>query len=212
MREEILRLLDVAEGAGLDVIKGAKLDVTEGAKDGCILATMGSRGNSRTAQDIPVAAEMLGLLRHFGGSLDSIQVNETELLPLRPGIYDLVEPGKIVALVPVQAGTLDLVAYWISQGIQSPELVAMPGLLAIPFSIEEHDDGQWLIPEWFALYYVDSSDKHCVPLLTLRSVLDDNRFGDWVSTALARAGVFQLPTAAATAGAQRVILEKAPQN
>jgi len=191
MRDELRRLLDAAEAG----------------EAGSMLRVMGKQANPRVAQDIPVASEMLGLLRHFGNSLP-YQETDCDWLPLQPGIYDHATAGRTVAIVPVKAGELDLIAYWLTQNIQSPELLALPGLLAIPFSIEEHDGQSWLIPEWFSLFYVDASADHCVPLLGLRSVLDDGRFSDWVPAALARADAFGLPTAAAVQGAGRVVVKK----
>jgi len=191
MRDELLHLLDVAEAAGA----------------GSMLAIMGAHENSSIAHDIPVAAEMLGLLRHFLPTLP-YQVTKDGLLALDPGIYDYTELGHVVALIPLHAGELDLVAYWLSQAMQSPKLVALPGMLALPFSIEIHDGQRWLIPEWFALFYVDRSPKHCVPLLAFRSVLNDGRFADWVPAALVRADSFGLRTEEATKAANRVVVRK----
>ncbi|ANN80903.1 hypothetical protein [Bordetella flabilis] len=191
MRNELLHLLDVAEAA----------------EAGSVLALMGGKSNPHVAQDIPVAAEMLGLLRHFMDRLP-YQATEDASLALAPGIYVRSTSRQVIALVPIQAGELDLVAYWLCQGFQSPKLASMPGLLAIPFSIEEHDDQRWLIPEWFALFYVDASVEHCVPLLALRSVLDDSRFSDWVPAALARAASFGLSTDKAVLAAERVVVQK----
>ncbi len=190
MREKILRLLDVAETA----------------EAGSVLGVMGD-ANDRTAQDVPVAAEMLGLLRHFLGSLAFVEAPSDGPLPMSPGVYARGD-GQLVALLPIGADELALIAYWISESLQSPTVSALPGLLALPFAIEEHEGTEWLIPEWFALYYVDSSDEHCIPVLTLRSVLEDGRFGDWVTVALARADFFGLPTQAAAQAASRVIPRK----
>lgn len=191
MRDELLHLLDVAEAADA----------------GSMLAVMGAHENSSIAHDIPVAAEMLGLLRHFLATLP-YQATKDGFLALDPGIYDHTESGQVMALIPIHAGDLDLVAYWLSQSIQSPKLVALPGMLALPFSIESHDDQRWLIPEWFALFYVDGAPEHCVPLLAFRSVLDDGRFADWVPAALARAESFGLTTEEATKAANRVVVRK----
>ncbi|WP_323025726.1 hypothetical protein [Castellaniella sp.] len=183
------------------------LATAEGADTGSVLALMGASGSS-VGQDIPAAAEMLALLRHFEASLPFFEAPGSEALQMMPGIYAR-DDNHLVALVPVGTGELDLIAYWISQSLQSPEISALPGLLALPFSIEEHDEQEWLIPEWFALFYVDSSEEHCVPVLTLRSILDDERFGDWVGVALARAEAFGLPKTAAAHAVSRVVPVKA---
>ena len=183
----------------------ALLNTAESGDTGSILALMGM-GRPSAAQDVPAAAEMLGLLRHFETTLPFLDAPFPGALQMTPGIYS--QSDKLVALVPIGAGELDLIAYWISQSLQSPKISALPGLLALPFSIEEHDGQEWLIPEWFALFYVDASAEHCVPILTLRSILDDGRFGDWVTVALTRSGIFGLPTEAATHAASRVIPQK----
>lgn len=174
-----------------------------------VLTAMGKHVNAQVAQDVPAAAEMFGLLRHFLGRLPHRELDAGRGLALAPGVYQHQEHGHVVALVPVGSGELEFVAYWISQSVQSPKLLAMPGLLALPFSIEEHDGQRWLIPEWFAVFYVDSDPGHCVPLLALRSVLDDGRFSDWVTAALVRATVaFGLPTGDASRAVEQVIIEK----
>ena len=51
-----------------------------------------------------------------------------------------------------------------------------------------------LLPEWFAAFYVRGEPGHCIPILALRSVLADQRFGgDWVAVALERMTAFALP-------------------
>jgi hypothetical protein len=200
MHVDLLKLLDAAEALG----------------DGSILALMAADAgklanantNARIAQDVPVASEMFGLLRHSLEVLSLRPRGECDVT-LEPGIVFDSSGEHVVALMPVKAGELDLIAYWLSQGIQSPKLLALPGVLALPFAIETFDDRRWLIPEWFALFYVDALPAHCVPLLAMRSVLNDERFGDWVSNALARADAFGLPVSDAVAGAEKVILQKA---
>jgi UDP-2,3-diacylglucosamine pyrophosphatase LpxH len=45
----------------------------------------------------------------------------------------------------------------------------------------------------FAVFYVDGNEDHCIPILALSSVLEDERFGDWVSVAFERMQTFCLP-------------------
>jgi len=55
-----------------------------------------------------------------------------------------------------------------------------------------------LLPEWTAAFYVQGLARHCVPILALKSVLEDKRFvGDWVAVALHRLASFALPQAEA---------------
>lgn len=184
------------------------LDAAEACGPESVLTAMGAHANPSVAQDVPVAAEMFGLLRHFLGTLPRHSLADGEVYRLAPGIYENHPLNQAVAFIPIQAGELDLIAYWLAQSVQSPKMIALPGLLVLPFSIEEHDGRRWLIPEWFALFYVDSAPDHCVPLLALRSVLDDGRFSDWVDAALVRAAAFRLPTVEAVQAAAQVIIQK----
>lgn len=158
-----------------------------------------AKSNPNVQRDIPAAYEMYTLLSYY---LDKLPVHAVTLVGsdvlLSPAIlYD--EPaGKLVALLPIQAGELDLIAYWIGQGIRSETVRGMAGVLALPFSIEAHDEVRHLIPEWFAAFYVDGCEDHCIPSLTLRSVTLDSRFGDWVAIALERMPSFGLPNDAAS--------------
>ena len=98
-----------------------------------------------------------------------------------------------VAWIPVATGQMELIAYWIAEGIPSSSLKARPGLLALPFSIETHGELRLLLPEWFGVYYVNSSIDEGFPVLALRSVTLDERFADWVKVATTRMPLFGLP-------------------
>lgn len=145
-------------------------------------------------QDIPAAFEMYTLLSHFLPQLPLRPLALEHAPPLlSPAILYDEAAGRVVALIPLAPGEMELVAYWVSGGLRSDMVKAMAGLLALPFSIETHDGTQHLIPEWFAAFYVDSSAAHCVPILTLPSVTTDERIGDWVEVALLRMPFFGLP-------------------
>jgi hypothetical protein len=181
-RAEIVQLIDAAIGG--DVLTNS---------GGGFLAVMAT-SNSYVQQDIPAASEMYTLLAHYITSLPlyAVTLQGADVLLSPAVLYD--EPaGKLVALLPIKEQELDLIAYWAAGGIRSDTVRAMKGLLALPFSIEVRDDVRHLIPEWFAAFYVNGSEEHCVPTLTLRSITQDERFGDWVAVALERMQVFGLP-------------------
>lgn len=186
------------------------LDAAESGGDSSVITMMGKHENPRVRQDIAVASEMLGLLRHFLGKLPFHHFSSSTTLPLESGVYFDPTENRLVALIPIGPSELGLVAYWLSETLENANLVELPGLLALPFTIEEHDEKQWLMPEWNVIFYIDSSVEHCVPVLALKSVLDDGRFSDWVDVALERAEAFGLPTGQAKAETQRVVLRKAP--
>jgi len=160
-----------------------------------------ARSSAGVQKDIPAAMEMYTLLDYFMYSLPLASrylAFDAEPIPLEPGIVVSEQGDKIVALLPIQAQQLTEVAFWLADALPSREVKAMPGLLTLMFSVEAHDDVQHLLPEWTAAFYVQSNKDHCIPILALRSVLDDERFGgDWVTVALHRMSEFGLPQQAA---------------
>lgn len=187
LRTEIRALIDAAIGG--DVISDS---------NGGFVAVM-AKGNPHVKQDIPAAFEMYTLLSYYMDSLpfSTTCLSEAEI-SLTPGVLFDEAAGTLVVLIPVDKGLLDAIAYWVAEGIRSNTVRAMPGILALPFSIETHDDVRHLIPEWFAAFYVDGDKGHCLPSLTFRSVTLDERFADWVAIAFERMRVFGLPCAAAS--------------
>ncbi|NIF27678.1 hypothetical protein F3J44_15010 [Pantoea sp. Tr-811] len=159
-------------------------------------------------KDIPVAFEMYTLLEHF---LKSLPIRQealgygAQVLDLEPGIVVDRDGHKVIALLPIQANQLADVAFWLADALPSREVKAMPGMLALMFTVETHDDSRHLLPEWMAAFYVQGEAGHCVPILALKSVLEDERFGgDWVAVAVHRLAEFALPQADAlqAAGAE----------
>ncbi len=148
-------------------------------------------------QDIPAAFEAYTLLSHFIGRLPvhPVTLDATNpLSDLSPAILHDATAARLVALLPICAGELTAVAYWITDSVRSDQVKQMAGVLALPFSIETPLTGvEVLLPEWFAAFYVDADPGHCIPILALRAVLADERFGDWVSVALERMAAFGLP-------------------
>jgi hypothetical protein len=155
-----------------------------------------ARQRPSIATDVPAAFEMYALLEHGLGRYPfSVVTGAIDVHDLRAGVrYDQAS-GRLLALVPVGQGELPYVAHWISNQLLSERVRAMPGLLALPFAVEQHDGQTHLLPEWFCAYYVDGMAVHCVPLLALKSVVDDERFDDWVGTAIARMDAYGLPRA-----------------
>ncbi|MBH3383299.1 hypothetical protein I5S53_04810 [Pseudomonas juntendi] len=152
-------------------------------------------------KDIPVAFELYTLLEHF---LKSLPIRREPIsfdaptLEIEPGIVVDQKGHKVVALLPIQAGQLGDVAFWLAEALPSREVKSLPGILALAFSVETHQDVKHLLPEWMAAFYVEGEGRHCVPILALKSVLEDERFGgDWVAVALHRLADFALPQAQA---------------
>jgi len=163
--------------------------------DNGFIAIMGEKMPS-IRQDIPAAFEAYSLLSFFLDKLPmrSCVFEASHPVDLAPAILHDATAGLLVALLPVGAGGLTFFAHWITDNLRSDQVKRMPGVLALPFSIERHDELEHLLPEWFAAFYVHGDPGHCIPILTLRSVLTDERFGgDWVDTALARMASFALP-------------------
>ena len=166
-------------------------------RDGGFLAVM-SKGSSMVRQDIPASFEMYSLLLHF---LPKSQVSHASFqaadLVLVPGVQYDPDRKAVVLLVAIEAEALQYVACAIADNLRSDKVKAMPGVLAVPFAIETIEGEQFLVPEWFVSFYVDGNEDQCVPLLTGRSVTDDQRFGDWVNIAVERMAHFGLPRASA---------------
>lgn len=82
--------------------------------------------------------------------------------------------------------------------LPSAKIKAMPGLLVLPFTIENTGEGDAaqavLFPDWMAVFYPHSRHEHAFPILALRSVLSHDAFGgDWVDAAVGRMGFYGLP-------------------
>jgi len=181
-RAALQALID--EAIGGDVLAGA---------DFGFVGVM-ARAAPAIRQDIAPAFEMYTLLSHYLGTLplatsalDGVEV------ALAPAIHYDQSNGRLLALLPVGRNELALVAHWLADGLRSDVVKAMPGMLALPFSIETHDGRRHLLPEWFAAYYVDGKPAHCVPLLALASMADDGRVADWMAVAFERMALFGLP-------------------
>lgn len=167
--------------------------------------TVMAKGAPSIKTDIPAAFEMYSLLEHFLKTLPNSVTPmgpDSPVMELSSGIRVSADGDKLVALIPINAGELADIAFWLADGLPSREIKKMPGLLALPFSIEVHDEIQHLVPEWFAAFYVKGIADHCIPILALKSVMNDQRFGgDWVAVAIHRMTAFSLPQADAEAAA-----------
>lgn len=164
---------------------------------------VGVMASSRAAvqKDIPAAFEMYTLLEHF---LETLPIRYETLayeagpVDLKPGIVVDRTGSKILALLPIEAGHFTEVAFWLADALPSREVKAMAGLLVLMFTVHAPETICHLLPEWTAAFYVQGSADHCVPILALKSVLEDERFGgDWVSVAVHRLSEFSLPQAQA---------------
>jgi hypothetical protein len=163
------------------------------------VSIMGKSGRL-VQQDIPAAFEAYTLLSYFLATLPLTQYSSAITVDsLQPALHYDREAGRLLALLPVERNELQSVAFWLTDSMKSDLLKKMPGILALPFTVEEHMGVDLLLPEWFAAFYVNSDPGHCIPLLLFHSVLSDSRFSDWVRIALERMAVFGLPQTAAKA-------------
>lgn len=179
------------------------------SEDGqCGFVRVMARGRAVVRADIASAFELYGLLRHFAESLPWYDAHPTT--GLVPGIYGM--DGGVLALVPVGPRELADIVHWVADGLRNEHVKQRAGVLVLAFALEQHDGRDQLIPEWWSAFYVNSSPLHCVPLLALRSALDDHRIGqDWVKSCLHRMQHFDLPTEHALAAlADAVSLHNRP--
>lgn len=168
------------------------------SSDGVGFLSIMSKGNPHIQSDIPHAFEMYSLLDHYIEKLPfserSFDIGQPDIR-LRPGVFFDPATGRLVALIDIAAGQLPEVAFWLTDSMRCAQITKRKGgLLALAFSTELHTEVEHIIPEWFASFYVDGSQAHCMPILALKSVMTDGRFGsDWMDVALGRMAMFCLP-------------------
>ena len=157
-----------------------------------VLRAMGCSASK--ARDVPVAMEMIALLQHFAKS-HALQGFPSEGAPmaLAPGIA--WDGSRAVLLLDVAAGSFDEIAYWIGDRLPSAQVKAMPGVLALPFTVESPAAGAMLFPDWFAVFYPHGRPSHAFPVLALQSAMAHEDIGaDWVGAALGRMAFYGLPS------------------
>jgi len=198
--ETLSSLIDHALKPGFTIDPISKRPVSSPEQPG-FLQVMGQKDSRAVQTDIPTVCEMLTLLQHYLVHLPITEMTLGEDLPeiaLKPGVLVDDAHKRVLLLVACEADTLPYVAHYVADRIPSGELKARAGTLALSFVIETHGQTQHLIPEWHAAWYVANDPDHCIPVLALQSVLQDEHFsGDWVDLALQRMGVFRLPRAKA---------------
>ena len=171
-------------------------EYVNGQNDGFI-SVMVRKGIPSVQKDIPAVFEAYALLSYFLGVLpcQATMLNSTQVLAnLQPTIHHDMINGRLVVLIPISPGELGYVAHWLTDHLRSHHVKNMPGTLALAFSMEHHQEIAWLLPEWFSAFYIQGKTEHCIPILSLPSVLTDQRLGeDWVSMALERMTIFSLP-------------------
>lgn len=146
------------------------------------------------AKDVPVAMEMVALLQHFAPRLAvrGFMPDEEGPMPLTPAVA--WEGSRALLLVDVPAGAFEEIAYWVADRLPSGQIKAMPGILALPFTVEPHGAGPVLFPDWFAVFYPGARREHAFPILALQSALAHEAIGaDWVAAALGRMDFYGLP-------------------
>lgn len=165
-----------------------------------VLRTMGK--DALQANDVPAALEMVALLQHFtpAAHVRVVPASGLETVPadveLEPGV--VWSDANLLLLVNIPESSFEDVAYWVADRLPSAKVKALPGVLALPFTVESVEvDGSEqavLFPDWFSVFYPHGMAHHAVPILTLRSVLANGAFGgDWVDAAVGRMGVYGLP-------------------
>ena len=85
---------------------------------------------------------------------------------------------------------LKYVAYWLTENLLSDRLAELPGTLKTLFEIRRTGNQEHLFPEWFAVFCDQKGGSF--PLLAFRSILEDERFGNWAQTACERMAVYRL--------------------
>src|SRR6218665_963435 len=130
-------------GWGMGGVGGAaRCGDWQGSDAASVLRVMGR--NPLQARDVPVAMEMVALLQHFATRLDvrdvpGLGVEGQEDVELTPGI--VWGGSKLLVLLDVPAGAFDDIAYWVADSLPSAKIKAMPGVLALPFTIESTGEG-----------------------------------------------------------------------
>lgn len=181
-------------GFGMETAATIQQLITEAiAPSSGILAMMASKSTLHQ-EDIPAAFEACALLSH---TLSKFGALNTSQVTLAPGVYISKCLKRLTCVSQFQAGELEYAAMWLMGYTHSQKIKQQPGVLAIPFSIEVHEDLKLLIPEWFAVFYLRGDPAHCVPLLTLRSILEQPDITDWTQSALRLAEERGLPCAQA---------------
>lgn len=175
--------------------QGAMCGDWEHSETASILRAMGRKVVE--SKDVPVAMEMVALLQHFAPRLPVSHQGDGDVA-LAPGV--VWGDSRLLLLLDVPAESFGDMAHWIADSMPSAKIKALPGLLALPFSIEDpakessNNAQAALFPEWFAVFYPYAKPEHAFPILTLRSVLSHDAFGgDWVSAAVGRMGHYGLP-------------------
>ncbi|MCL2876711.1 MAG: hypothetical protein FWF12_10605 [Betaproteobacteria bacterium] len=171
-------------------------DAALGTEENAFISIMAKKSR-HVRQDIPAAFDAYAMFSYF---LHKIPIKDATLsdegvpVELAPAIYFDRDNGRVLALIPIGVGELSAVSYWCTNSMMSETIRQMPGLLALPFSLETHAETEMLIPDWCAAFFVDGHAKHCVPILVLQSMLSYEAVGqDWVGAALARLRVFSVP-------------------
>ncbi len=163
-----------------------------------VLRAMGR--NTLQAKDVPGAMEMVALLQHFA---PRVRVIDTPCLGEDGKDVELAQgivwgDGKLLLLIEIPEGEFENIAYWVADTLPSSKIKAMPGVLALPFTIEnagEDGSGQRvLFPDWFAVFYPHGMAEHAFATLVLRSMLSHEALGgDWVDVAVGRMAYYALP-------------------
>lgn len=160
------------------------------AKDS-VINVMGEK-SAAVQQDIPAAMEMYSILQL---ALEQFHPQEhalekTAIVPLQPGILIDSNTRRLLVIYPIGTNELSLIAFFTSEKIRSASIKSHQGLLVYPFLIEETH----LLPDWYAGFFINNSEKHCIPILQMASISSHFPPGaDEIEMVLQRMAAWGLP-------------------
>lgn len=138
-------------------------------------------------RDIPAAFEAYSLLLRALDRHPAQAIEDGSTPSQEAGVY-VLNNHYVICATPIEAGMLRYEALWATEYVFSEKLKDLPGTLMTLFEVEHINEQQHLFPEWFSIF-IDHQDGR-FPLLTMRSVLADERFNDWVKLAHERMGEY----------------------
>ena len=194
MTDEIQNKIERLVGSALEC------DVINNTGNGFI-AIMNKTKALSVKADIPAATEAYSLLSHFLALSPFCRFTLDANAPkveIKPSTFYDEHNQRIVTLINVGKGELEHLGHWLADNIKSQSVKQMSGTLALCFSIETHSGQEHLIPEWWSAFYIGSDQGRCIPLLVLKSFIQNYQgSGEWVDLAIARMSLFGLPCAKA---------------
>lgn len=160
-----------------------------------LIGMLGKKGQEHK-KDIPAIFECLTLLEHYlstgtkfvrGSPSINKSFNEEQSFIICDDSNE-----KLVLLIHIEDGDLPYFASWSTNFIQSSRVLSMAGVYAIPFSLEIHEDRQFIFPEWCHAFFVNGDSDQCYPVFVLKS-METITGSDFSLSALYRLQSYNLP-------------------